>query len=42
LSEKDIDWSVITDYLTLKEYKGHNESSEGFVNREAIFAGDKR
>ncbi|KKO48087.1 hypothetical protein VT06_13310 [Arsukibacterium sp. MJ3] len=34
-----IDWSVITDYLTLPVYQGAQAQADGFTAREAIFKG---
>jgi CRISPR-associated protein Cmr1 len=36
-----VDWSVITNYLTLDEYRGPNHHCKGFNQRQAIFKGSQ-
>ncbi|MDP5134271.1 MAG: type III-B CRISPR module RAMP protein Cmr1 [Paraglaciecola sp.] len=37
-----VDWSVITDYMTLPVYQGVQHQADGFTGREAIFKGSLR
>jgi CRISPR-associated protein Cmr1 len=37
-----VDWSVITNYLTLAEYRGPNHHCDGFTQRQTIFQGSQR
>ncbi len=38
---KPVDWTVITDYLTKKEFVGNGQSLRGFEARQAVFKGSK-